>query len=674
MSFLQPLMLVALPLIALPIIIHLINQWRYQTKRWGAMMFLLAANRMNRGFARIRQWLILAMRTLAIAGLILAIARPLASGLLGMTAGGKVDTTIVLLDRSPSMQQQGLGGSTKLETGRRQLTDALQTLGSTHWVAIDADGARPQAFDSLPALVDSPAMQASSATADLPTMLEAALDYLETNKPGPTEIWICSDLREADWNAESGTWSVIREGFERLPQSIRFHLLAYPNDAKDNLTIRATEVRREPTNAAGIAENNLLVSFRLSRPMQDDRGEETLSVPVRIEIEGARSELTVELSGSQTEVRNHRVPLPNNQISGWGKLSIPADANNADNEFYFVFDDPPVRRVVVVSEDRAVTRPLEIAAAVSADGQANSTVDVLTPDQLDSLALEQTSLLMWQTSLPDASTAPAVENYIKGGGQVIFFPPSRLSGTGAATSERFLGVGWQSWVGAEQKVMVENWRGDQDLLAATKSGAGLPVGQLELSGYARLSSDVELSKLATMTGGDPLLARVPTARGGAYFFTASPDPKASTLAESGIVLFVAVQRAIEYGQLALGNTTQRSAGESAEPTDDWRQLAGPEGVLSTEFGSQAGIYRAGERLFAVNRSLAEDQRGRLADEKVDGLFAGLPYARVDDQAGNLSGIVREVWRIFLVAMILALLIEALLCLPRPQRIPSAATT
>ncbi len=50
MSFLQPLLLAALPLVALPIIIHLINQRRYQTIRWGAMMFLLAANRMSRGY------------------------------------------------------------------------------------------------------------------------------------------------------------------------------------------------------------------------------------------------------------------------------------------------------------------------------------------------------------------------------------------------------------------------------------------------------------------------------------------------------------------------------------------------------------------------------------------------------------------------------------------------
>ena len=33
-------------------------------------------------------------------------------------------------------------------------------------------------------------------------MLQAARDYIKANKAGRTEIWICSDLRENDWNAD----------------------------------------------------------------------------------------------------------------------------------------------------------------------------------------------------------------------------------------------------------------------------------------------------------------------------------------------------------------------------------------------------------------------------------------------------------------------------------------
>ena len=108
MSFLQPILLFGLPLIALPIIIHLINKWRHRSIQWGAMMFLLDAKRMTRGMARLRFWLIMLMRMLAIAVLFIAVARPLTTGWLGVTIGAQADTTIILLDRSASMEQVDL--------------------------------------------------------------------------------------------------------------------------------------------------------------------------------------------------------------------------------------------------------------------------------------------------------------------------------------------------------------------------------------------------------------------------------------------------------------------------------------------------------------------------------------------------------------------------------------
>ena len=212
MNFLQPLMLFAVPLIALPIVIHLINQRRYQTMRWGAMRFLLAANKMSRGYARIRQWLILACRTIAIAGLIFAASRPLASGVLGLIGGTSTDTTIVLLDRSPSMSQTGAAGSlTKREAALQQLVDTLKKLGSTHWVLIESERAQPREIDSLEQLLELPETQSSSTSADVPAMLETAAKYIQNNKTGRTDVWICSDLRANDWQHRSGRWQEFRD-------------------------------------------------------------------------------------------------------------------------------------------------------------------------------------------------------------------------------------------------------------------------------------------------------------------------------------------------------------------------------------------------------------------------------------------------------------------------------
>src|SRR5581483_8494033 len=172
------------------VLIHLINQRRYRTVKWAAMIFLLAANRMSRGYARLRQYLILAVRMLAIAGLVFAVSRPLASGWLGRAAGGRPDTTVILLDRSPSMRQQGAGTVvSKLEAGRRQLARTLGVLGSGRWVLIENTSNAPRDIESPDALVNLPAAEPAGTSADLPAMLEAARDSVRDNKTGRTEVW-----------------------------------------------------------------------------------------------------------------------------------------------------------------------------------------------------------------------------------------------------------------------------------------------------------------------------------------------------------------------------------------------------------------------------------------------------------------------------------------------------
>jgi hypothetical protein len=106
MTFLQSQILYALPLILLPIVIHLINQNRHKTVQWAATMFLLQAKRMVRGMAKLRYVLILIARMLAVAGLLLAISRPMSGGWLGLAGGGAPELTVIILDRSASMELQ----------------------------------------------------------------------------------------------------------------------------------------------------------------------------------------------------------------------------------------------------------------------------------------------------------------------------------------------------------------------------------------------------------------------------------------------------------------------------------------------------------------------------------------------------------------------------------------
>lgn len=651
MTFLQPLLLLGLPLVTLPILIHLINQRRYQTIRWGAMMFLLAANRMSRGYARLRQLLILAFRVLAVAGLIFAVSRPLASGWLGRAAAGRPDTTIILLDRSPSMRQQGPGTVTsKLEAGRQQLARTLGVLGSDRWVLIESTSNVAREIESPDALLKLTAAEPATSSADVPAMLEAARDYIRGNRTGRTEIWICSDLRQNDWNADSVRWQGLRDAFLEFPQGVRINLLAYAEAARKNVAVQVTNVRRRQTTEGA----ELLVSLKLVR---EGDVAAPLSLPVQFDIEGARSEVTVEMNGATYELKDQRIPIERTRERGWGKVSIPADANAADNDFYFVFDRPQPRRTLLVSSDPQTVAPLQLAATISPDPALVCSAEVITRDQVATADWEGLALLIWHAPLPEADAAQAVQGFLNRGGQVLFLPPRAPGDT------EFLGTRWRAWTEEQAEIPIETWRGDQDLLANTQSGAALPVGRLKIRRVCGLTG--EFTPLATLKGNAPLLARVPTNRGGVYFCTTTPDGSDSSLAADGVVLYVLVQRALAAGAAVLGQTRQLVAGDvTLEQPTTWQQLAGAPDALSTEYVHHAGVYQAAEKLLAVNRSTAEDQATVLADDRVAELFKGLNFTRVDDRAGSLVGLIQEIWRPFLVVMMIALLVEAALCLPR----------
>lgn len=659
MTFLQPLLLAALPLIALPVIIHLINQRRYQSVRWGAMMFLLAANRMSRGYARLRQILILIFRTLAIAGLIFAVSRPLASGWLGLTAGGQADTTIILLDRSPSMLEQGAGtGVSKLQAGREQLASTLETLGSDRWVLVETTSESAVEIESPDSLRKLPSTAPVGTSSDLPAMLEQARDYIKSNKTGRTEVWICSDIRENDWNAESGRWQTIRDSILELPQAVRIHLLAYPSEAKSNTSIRVTSVRRFET----VDSAELLVSLKITR---DASTEDSVKLPVQFEIEGARSELTVNVEGPTLELIDHRIPIERSNDRGWGKVSIPADSNSADNDFYFVFDRPQKRHTLIVSNDPQTAIPLQLAASISPDQATQCSAETLTEEQLAAVDWEAVSLVMWHAPLPGEESAKPLNDYINRGGQVVFLPPRE---PGAAT---FRDVSWNSWSDQQPALRVEFWRGDQGILANSQSGNALPVGELEVRRFCELSGEV--TPLASLRNNQILFAHLPTTHGGVYFCTTTPNLQNSSLTTNGVVLYVFIQRAIKAGAATLGQTRQLAAGAAASDQPvNWKQISGPEDALSTDYAHQSGIYSSGEKLLAVNRDQTEDDSRVLPEEKIAGLFKGLSFNRVDDQAGSFEGLIQEVWRIFLVAMLIALMVEAILCMPR--RVPEVEDT
>ena len=664
MNFLQPMILVALPLMALPILIHLIHQHRHRTVPWAAMMFLVRAQRMSRGMARLRYVLIMLMRMAAVGALVFAVSRPLVSGWLSGAGMAKPDATLVLLDRSPSMEAQDMQtGQSKRSTALGKLAELLEKhdVGS-QLVLIDSASGQAQSLASPQALLDLPSTAAGATSADIAGMFEQALAYLKAHEAGRADIWICSDLNENDWDAGSGRWAVLREQFARL-KGVRLFLLAYADRPVNNLCIRATNVKRRQNGNRAELVLDVLIGVE-GRTVQTNGLAQR--VPVEFEVNGVRSVTEVALDAQGASLQGHRIPIDSILRSGWGSVSLPGDSNPLDNRFYFVFSEPPLRRAVVVTNNTRIGEAFRCALAIPAQAGLQHQAEVLAPARAGQIDWENTGLLIWQAPLPGALVAEQIERFVDAGRVVMFFPPDQGRGTPLFATRW---GDWQQHTREESKVSW--WRSDADLLAQVGSGDTLPLNDLRTYRSCVLESpgaENQGTALARLADERPLLVRVPTDQGGVYFCTTLPTAQYSSLERDGVVFYVMLQRALTEGCRALAAASQRDAGPGVlADRSQWQRVTdtgdGP-GVSQREL--HAGVFQDGDLWCALNRSPAEDRAPVTPVETVDALFAGLAYERIDDAVDNPASLASEIWRFFLMAMVLALVAEALLCMPEKK--------
>lgn len=668
MTFLQDWALYALPLVMLPIVIHLINQRRYRTVDWAATHFLLQARRMTRGLARLRFWLILLARMLAVAGLIFAVGRPMAGGWLWLTTGGIPELVIVIVDRSPTQEHMATSvGMTRRERTLTRLA-ALMERCEQHCRVVVFDGADGTRYDvrSADELPGLPFTQPSDAACDLPAVLQQVADFIRAEDAGRADVWICTDRQRTTWDPDSARWEQIAAQL-RDRAGLQWSVFAgEPADAGEaadsadaadspaaNLSVCVGGVRRRVTGTG--AELVMEITIACGVPVS-----EPIDVPLAITIDGARSALDGRLTGSEATVAEHRVPIDDQSLRGWGRVELPRDANPADNTWHFVYAEPPVRSAVIVSDALEIARVLQLVAETPVDRGLRHTAIVTTPAAVASVPLDDVGLLIWQAPLPTTdSQATILEQFASAGRSILFFPPEHTGGGSVFNAT------WGDWEQPEADVFaVSRWTTDQDLLRQTQSGQPLPVAELGVRRCRSLQSQ-SAQVLAQLASGPPLLTRVLTDAGGVWFCGTLPTAESSGLLTQGVTLYVIVQRALAEGMAVLNAAQQRDCGPDPEASAaDWVPLESrSRSVPPSQRLLRSGVYRADDRLLALNRPESEDDPQRLPDAVLLGCLEGLDATVIASSDAGDVALASEVWRVFLMVMIGALLAEAILCLP-----------
>lgn len=591
MTFLNPLLLLGLVAAAIPLIIHLFNFRRPRRVDFSSLAFVRELQKSTMQRVRIKQWLLLAMRMLAIACLVLAFARPTLRG--NFLGAGGASSVAVVVDNSLSMglrddQGEYLAQAKNVAAG---LIGQLEQNDEVFVLPMADDGAvEPASFRSRGAALDALAeIELENHVSSTQRAVERAAEILTGARSLNKEIYVVTDLQQSTLTDSAGVV---------LPNDTRLIVLPvggrkYPNVAVTDVQLasRIVEVG-QPVNVQAVLTNYG------SEPVED--------YVASLSLEGQRvAQATADLMpGVGTTVTFTATP----QQRGWlsGAVQIEDDDFAHDNIRYFTLNIPERRRLLLVQGEGQVLEYVDLALSSElTQGRIAFDKETIPESQLTSANLGRYDavLLIGPRDL-SSGEAGALQRYVADGGGLLIFPSaearpedynSLLAGLGGGKIGGFNGTrgGQSAPIAAFENVDLEHPLFEGIFDRPQRSGdvrVESPDVYYALSYTAGRGNEQTLVRLSN---GVPFLQEIRHGRGVAFLMSVAPDPGWSDFPMRGLFIPL-LYRSVFY----------LSSGETA--TGEQFTLGTP-GELRVPGLSEAGSVRLisplGEEYVPTQRTL-----------------------------------------------------------------------
>ena len=414
LHFLAPSVLLGLLAAALPWLIHRIGKRRARPVAFAAMELLLRAERQVSARRRLREILLLLLRTLVAAALPLAFARPFAevrSDLPAAAAG--TQSAVIVLDDSASLRRLAAPGGEPVFQKARARARSLALSLST-----DSDVALVLASEGTPAPVAEPsndrgrvtgALDAAACTArvaDFGGALRRASQILAGSPRAERVTYVVTDLQATGW-----------EGVAR------------PERTASTPAVVVLDV-------GGPWENRAVVALSAEPAPQEGAGAQGIAVTAEVanfsDQPATKLGLTLRLDGA--DVARGFVDVPAHGRARKRFLHTLAGAGTAhdaeveiDHDLFALDDRRRARvevsrglRVLVVDGDPRTVRTEDetffLEAALRAGG-AGFSITTALPDELGATPLAgYAAVFLANVAKPSEDVAQALTRYVEGGG------------------------------------------------------------------------------------------------------------------------------------------------------------------------------------------------------------------------------------------------------------------
>jgi len=680
LTFLNTAFLFALSVAVLPLLIHLLNREKVKRVYFSTLRYLrlLQKTRMKR--VRIRQIILLILRTLALLLLALAFARPALKGALSGLVGAHAKiSAVVLLDNSLSM---GVGGLFRQARAKGEAVLGMLREGDEAELISFSDHPRP--------LLPSPThnlslvgkelaeLELSDGGTNIKEALTEAISIISQSKNLNREIYLITDLRRYGWG------KLLARGLE-IPSGVRLYIIHPEQNQPRNALIKSVSLV-----GGGMMEKGK--PLELVAKVKNNSSSPFVNLTTELFLDGRRmDQKNIDLkAGGEGDVRFGVTPEGGG--SHWGWVQLPDDELNVDNRRYFNFTILERIKVLCVGGKREDVFYLQLALNPWQErGFSVETVPCEAGELSGFLLSDFDVLALANVGDLNPDRVAAIKGFLEGGGGLFislgegidprFFNQGSFSDIAPLTLGPLVGIPHQKEIYFSLEKMVYSHP-----IFGIFQGKRITSPSIYLAYQGEIKRDSQ--GLAWFSNGLPALVEGRVGKGRVIVLTSALDLKWSDLPRSGLIVPL-LQRAVRYLAATRFQPSKESlVGDGVEVT-----LKGKEGritCLRPDGGKLAlepvlrgtnflvripevdtkGIWKLFSdgkeiEIFSVNPNPQESDPSQLKPQEVEGLIRGgktflIPWKADLEKEIQEARHGRELWRTALWLVLGILAIELLL--------------
>lgn len=386
MSFFSPFFLYLLPLSSLPLIFHFIFRFRLKKVDFSSLFFLVDLKKERFNFYRLRDILLLILRTLFITLLILSLSRPYLvrkeSPILKILPQ-RAKSIIIILDDSYSMEYEN-----NFEKGKKILKEIIKNLNKNSRVTILLTSKRKIVENEKAGDISDSLIENLKISYDI----SYAKEILENFKNFDGEVYLITDLQEYSYS--------------------------FLKDFKGKFLLRIVDLGKENFENCGI------VGFRFLPPREEkltfqvklaNYSQKELEIPITLYGENFNSKNFLILSPGTKEF-DLEIPKKSEKEIIKGKIEIGEDNLKRDNTYYFVYEKEKETPILITYEREEDIFYFKKLFSVIEDYK----IDYLPLKEIKKISLSSYSLVFLVNPFKiDQFLKWQLLNYLKKGGKAI---------------------------------------------------------------------------------------------------------------------------------------------------------------------------------------------------------------------------------------------------------------